>query len=253
MKSNDFIMTIAFILPGLLAYFWLRMFGVNPPTQPSGVEILAISALLWVPTVTLFILGFNAFVYITGSSKYSYIATLDDIKIMSNDLLFLLCFYIVNIFTSFLVALIWSSILYKLMLKVVNCIRVNVRKLSKLDELTSVWDKFFIEIQKNDEEREERGENENEEDFNKNKKGGIPLIVEIYKLGEPDKKIVGSVIGASRPFEPERALILGARTEWEKFFEENKGEQFEIRKTYVDLKSGLVVNELDVPIDQSKT
>lgn len=46
----------------------------------------------------------------------------------------------------------------------------------------------------------------------------------------------------SRPFEAERALILHEPDEWKQAYETYK---YPVKRTYVDTKSGLVVNELD--------
>lgn len=114
----------------------------------------------------------------------------------------------------------WGRYLYKLVLKLVNSVRKK-RKTSRLSEDTSVWDTFFFRLEKAEEKE---------------------LIVEMYKIDKPDKKTYGAVIRMSRPFETERSLILDESEEWKEAHEYYK---YPVKKSYVDTKSGIVVNELD--------
>lgn len=225
---DAFLATLVFLLPGLLAYFWLRMFGVNPPVAHSGTEITAIAALLWIPTSILSVLAYDGMVWGIGKKApaygLTYLADLKTLTILSTQLTFLLIFLILSLVFSFVVAYIWAVYLYKMTLSLINKVR-SKRNMAQLDELTTVWDNFFLA-------------------FDRNEKGSEPImLVEVYKMGDdPEKRIYGTVKKTSRPFELERALVL---TRFEGWKESHEYYQYPVKRTYVDLKSGLVVNELD--------
>lgn len=56
----------------------------------------------------------------------------------------------------------------------------------------------------------------------------------------------GAVSNMSRPFEAERALILQEPDEWKQAYQTYN---YPVKKTYVDSKSGLVVNELNITFE----
>ncbi|MCI0767878.1 hypothetical protein [Bacillus sp. TL12] len=216
---EQFISIIIFSLPGLLAYFWLQLFGLNPTVKHTPTEMVGLVALLWVPTTGLTIITYNLAVYLL-SIPTIYLTDIKEISTLSTNLLFLMSYVLLSTCFSFLVAFMWGSYLYKLVLKLVNRVRKQ-RKTSRLSEDTSVWDTFFFRLEK----AEERA-----------------LIVEMYKIDKPDEKTYGAVIRMSRPFETERSLILDESEEWKESHEYYK---YPVKRTYVDTKSGIVVNELD--------
>ncbi|PFF31772.1 hypothetical protein CN335_24310 [Bacillus thuringiensis] len=216
---EQFISIIIFSLPGLLAYFWLQLFGLNPTVKHTPTEMIGLSALLWVPITGLTIISYNVFVYIFNIPVMN-ITSVEDIRILSNQLLFLMFFVFLSTIFSFLIAYVWGRILYKLVLNLVNKVRVQ-RKTSMLSEDTSVWDSFFFTLEQEEEQ---------------------PMIVEMYKIDKKEEKIYGAVIRMSRPFETERSLVLDQSKQWE---ESHKYYQYPVKRSYVDVKSGMVVNELD--------
>lgn len=226
---DNLMATIVFTVPGLMAYFWIRMFGINPTTQPSVPEVVGLSTILWIPTVSLFVAGYDVLFFMIDPlidlNQYGIIPLLtsDDINTMASKLPFLLLFTALTTVLSYWVARLWGAHLYNATIRLVNKVRLK-RNVSELSSTTSTWDKFFIDI----------GEGEN------NGKGS-PLIVEVYKLGEEDKSVVGCMVNASRPFESERALIIDQPEAWKKSVEHFP---FRTKQCYVDLKSGLVVNQL---------
>ncbi len=216
---EQFISIIIFSLPGLLAYFWLQLFGLNPTVKHTPTEMIGLSALLWVPITGLTIISYNVFVYIFNIPVMN-ITSVEDIRILSNQLLFLMFFVFLSTIFSFLIAYVWGRSLYKLVLNLVNKVRVQ-RKTSMLSEDTSVWDSFFFTLEQEEEQ---------------------PMIVEMYKIDKKEEKIYGAVIRMSRPFETERSLVLDQSKQWE---ESHKYYQYPVKRSYVDVKSGMVVNELD--------
>lgn len=229
---NDFISIIVFSIPGLLVYFWLQSFGLNPTVKHTTTEVAAISVLFWIPTVLLAVTTYDiayALVDLIISAigwdwsglGLKSIKNLKDIEDHATNLLFILYFFVLSLVFSFIVARVWSQIIFERVLKSVNDVRIK-RKLAKLEDTTSVWDAFFTKL---DEKKEET------------------LVVEVYKVDKPgEEKIVGSVTKMSRPYEADKALVLENvvnNSESHKYFE------YEVKRSYIDVKSGLVVSELN--------
>lgn len=229
---------VLFSIPGLLVYFWLQFFGVNPTVKHSPTELAAISALFWIPTILLLVVTYDLFYLLFDllfkqigidltSLKLSFIQGLPDIVEMSNNFIFILYFFVLSIVFSFLVAFMWSKFILGSVLKIINRVRKS-RELVELENETTVWDAFFLKLNNEDSE-----ENENSE----------ALVVEVYKLDKPDeKRIVGSITKMSRPYEVDRALVLENiqnNTESHEYY------KYEVKRSYIDIKSGLVISELD--------
>ncbi|SDX45483.1 hypothetical protein SAMN05444487_11836 [Marininema mesophilum] len=96
----------------------------------------------------------------------------------------------------------------------------------------TIWHDFFIKI--------------DEEEAKKNPEG-VPLTVEIYPIGQREQAIVGSARVIPEPTDSDRALILLHTEGWT---EAHKRYKFKPKRTYVDLRSGIVVNELDTKITE---
>ncbi|MCU5597074.1 hypothetical protein OCF58_05460 [Bacillus wiedmannii] len=206
-------------MPGLLAYFWLQLFGLNPTVKHTPTEMIGLVALLWVPITGLTLVTYNLIIFIFLSSKV-YITSLNEISALSMKLSFLLFYVVFSVFYSFLVSYAWGRYFNTVVINLVNKVRVQ-RKVSVLSEETSVWDSFFFSLDQSEEQ---------------------PLIVEMYKIDKPEEKTYGAVIRMSRPFETERSLVLDQSEQWKKA---HKYYQYPVKRSYVDVKSGMIVNELD--------
>lgn len=228
---KEFISVIIFSLPGLLTYFWIQLFGINPTAKHSPAEMIGLAALLWAPTALFTILVYNIGYKIFDALfrwlsidltflKLDYLYTLQDLNKMSHSLVFILLFISLCLCSSFLVAFIWSIHLYKKMLDLVNKIRIK-RRVIKLSEDTSVWDSFFYKLEESKEEQ---------------------IVVELYKIDKPDEKVCGAVVRMSRPFETDRSIIIDYTKGWD---ESHKYYNYKIKNVYVDIKAGIVINELD--------
>ncbi|PHG13846.1 hypothetical protein COI63_09540 [Bacillus toyonensis] len=216
---EQFISIIIFSLPGLLAYFWLQLFGLNPTVKHTPTEMIGLVALLWAPITGLTLVTYNLIVFVFSLPKI-YITSLNEISALSMNLSFLLFYVMFSVFYSFVVAYAWGRYFNTIVLKLVNKVRVQ-RKVSVLSEETSVWDSFFFSLDQSEEQ---------------------PLIVEMYKIDKPEEKTYGAVIRMSRPFETERSLVLDQSEQWKKA---HNYYQYPVKRSYVDVKSGMIVNELD--------
>jgi hypothetical protein len=228
---EQFISIAIFSIPGLLTYFWIQMFGINPTTKHSSTEMIGISALLWIPTTFLSVASFDLVYWLVDLIlrgigidlswlKITFLFNLDDIVSNSKNMLFLFYYITLSAIFSYFIAWIWSMKLYRVTINIINKVRLN-RKLSRLSDDTSVWDSFFIKLEKNEE---------------------SPLVVEIYNLANPEERVYGSIIRMSRPLEPGRSIILEDPKGWKAAHEYY---QYPVKKAYLDTKSGIVVNELD--------
>jgi hypothetical protein len=214
---DQFISIIIFTLPGILTYFWLQMFGLNPTIKHTPTEMLGLAALLCLPTTFCIIITFNVGFFLIGKR---IITTLTDLNDLSINITFLFFYVVLSIGFSFLISWLWSVYIFRFLMIVVNKVRVS-RKVSKLSEDPSVWDSFFSKLEGKEE---------------------AALIVEMYKIDKPDEKPVrGSVVRFSRPFETERSFIIETK-ELEKAYEHY---EYPVKRVYVDTKSGIIINELD--------
>ncbi|WP_246041997.1 hypothetical protein [Robertmurraya kyonggiensis] len=222
---------IIFSLPGLITYFWLQMFGINPVVKHTTTEMVGLTALLWAPTTLFTVLVYDGLFLLLNLIfralkvnlsflNLDLILSLKDLTYLSNNLLFLFYYLILSLIFSFTVAYIWSKYLYIRVLEIINKVRIQ-RKIIKLSEDPTVWESFFYRLEEQKE---------------------AQLIVEIYKIDNPVEKICGPVIRMSRPFETEKSLIIDTSKGWDiahAFY------NYEITRSYVDTKSGLIINELN--------
>jgi len=229
---ESFIGIILFSIPGLLVYFWVQLFGINPTVKHLPTEQAAIAALFWVPTVLLSLITYNIAYFIVdhlllflnfnwSNLGLKPVFSLKAIEESSTNLLFIFYFFILSIVFSYVIAVTWTNFFYMKVIDHVNEVRIK-RKFSKLDDTTSVWDAFFLKVTSDKEE---------------------PLVVEISKLdSSKGEKLVGSATKFSRPYEADKAIVLenidNNRISHEYY-------QYQTKRIYFDLKSGLVVSELD--------
>lgn len=228
---EQLISLIIFSLPGLITYFWLQLFGINPVVKHTPTEMVGLTALLWAPTTFLTVLVYNL-LYIVfdillnalsmdfSSLRLTIIIDLNDLNNLSSNLIFLLFYLILSLIFSYFAAYVWAKYIYQKVLDLINKVRIE-RKIIKLSEDPTVWESFFYKLEEQKEDQ---------------------LIVEIYKIDKPEERICGPVIRMSRPFETEKSLIIDTSKGWE---ESHKHYNYEIKRSYVDTKTGLIINELN--------
>ncbi|BBH24745.1 hypothetical protein Back11_60900 [Paenibacillus baekrokdamisoli] len=219
---DSLIGTIIFLLPGLLLYFWVQYFGINPVVKHSPAEFTAITVLLWFPVSASAIYALNWLVRINSrhpfskivTSNFTEIWTLTNLKNASDNISYLIAFIIASTIISFIIGLVWSKwIHYHIFIWMVNRIRIS-RDLAPLSKNTSVWDEIFL---------------------NNN--------VQVVEVGRIDKKdglpIYGCIKNTSRPFEPERHLYIEELRDFDKDFIEKN--DIEVEGHLYDIKSGSYV------------
>ncbi|QYK62419.1 DUF6338 family protein [Paenibacillus sp. S25] len=214
---DSFVTTVIFILPGVLMYFWIQAFGINPAIKHSVPEVAAIAALMWLPVSITTILIYNLIGLIYGAQS---IWTLTELQSHTNSLKFLAWFLFISIPVSFLVSFAYARIIYPFQRVITNYSRKKLG-LADLASMPTVWEEFFVKVDKNN----------------------ATLSVRVFKLDKSDEKtLVGVVKNASRPFETERALVLEKCSELK---ESDDYFEFETTRSYVDIKTGVIVQEIN--------
>jgi hypothetical protein len=222
---DNFLGTIVFLLPGLLLYFWLQSFGINPVVKHNPTEFTAVTILLWFPVSLTSLLIFNGSLVIANRiQNLKPIWSITDFKTASDNLMFLMVFLITSLIISFIYGLIWAKWLNPILLKVINKVR-TWRGVAALSNTPSVWDEVFLtnEIQ----------------------------VVEVGKIDKPDKTVIGCLKKVSRPFEPERHVYL----EDVKYFTgliEKYRDDIPVTNSFYDVKSGNYVNIFNFEIVDQK-
>lgn len=212
---ENFLSTFVFLLPGLMAYFWLQLFGLNPPIKHTAPEVSSIAALLWLPIsyLTLVCLNLWAWLYNNPDSMFSVQKawTIEEVKQVTSDVRYLALFLFVSAIVSFGVCALWGKWGVNLLEKAINIIR-EWREVAPLSKKPTVWDEIF-------------SNNDSQ-------------VVEIRKLDKPEYKQIGGISKVSRPFEPERALVLDGIKIWTKLVEKYNPEPDQV---FIDIKSGIVI------------
>jgi hypothetical protein len=217
---DNFISTLVFILPGILMYFWIQAFGINPVVKHSPTEMGAVAALLWLPVSITTIIIYNLIGNLYDSQS---IWTIDELKDKAGNLSFLAWFIFLSLPISFILSVIYVKLIYPVQRRSINAIR-KIAGFAELSDTSTVWEKFFIQVD------------------TKRNNGALPL--RIYKIDKPEETcLIGVMSHASRPFETERAIVLERQEELAASY---RSHRFAERRTYVDLKSGIAIAELDL-------
>jgi len=180
---DNFLGAIVFLLPGVLAYFWLQSFGVNLVVKHSPTEFTAIAGLLWLPVSFGTMILYNLIIWISHFiSEASPIWTMQSLKDASNNFVFLIMFLLLSVLVSFVYSFVWALWGFKIQQKLINWVR-GKRGIATLSDSAAVWDEVFLK---------------NELQY-----------VEIGKLDNKDKDvIIVRIRKVSRPFEPERSFCI---------------------------------------------
>lgn len=214
---DSFLGTLVFLLPGLMLYFWLQSFGINPVVKHSPAEFTAVAVLLWFPVSLTVILTFNLAIYFSNHIyKLQPIWTTNDLQGVSSNFGFLTVFLGSSVIISFIIAAIWAKWIHQqVFMKLINWIRKS-RGIASYSKSPSVWDEVFL----NDDSQ----------------------VVEIGKIDKDEMSFIGEIKKVSRTFEPERNILLN---EIEYFTELVKKHKIPIQNIFMDNKSGMYVKIFD--------
>lgn len=225
-SMDQFISTIIFIIPGLICYYWLQLFGITPNQKHNPFEMLGISVLLWVPVSAFSLVSYNLIALILNQSlqnlnnktlgiaekfKMTYIWDLTSLNNHLTSFAFIFIFCIFSLIYSFLVARGYSKLYFKLVLNTANKIR-RKRNLNDLSKYQTVWEELFVS----------QGQN----------------VVEISKIDGSETKLIGDISKVSRPLEPDRNFVLHDIKYFTRLVEKYK---LEVENVYIDFKAGIKI------------
>lgn len=216
---DSFLGTLVFILPGLMLYFWLQSFGINPVVKHNPAEFTAVAALLWFPVSLSALLVFNVWVKLSSLlSDLKPIWDIAQLKEASGNFAFLIFFLGSSLIISFLFGIIWAKWFHQqIFMRLINSVR-KWRGIAPLSKSPSVWDEVFLN---ND-----------------------AQVIEIGKIDkdEPNFRFIGEIKKVSRTFEPERNILLN---EIEFFTDLVKRHNIPVVNIFIDSKTGMYVKIFD--------
>jgi hypothetical protein len=212
---EQFITTLVFVIPGLMAYYWLQNLGLSPSQKHNHFEMLAISTMLWVPTIILFIVFHN----LLSATDIFYIHKLISLKSLNeeiNSFLFIVYFIIVNTFFSFLISLLFVYSKKKIN-AFINLTRRKILKLADFSDNTTIWEEVF------------------------NVYGA--KVVEVQKLDKPESILIGCLEMSSRALETDRSICLNDVDYFTKLVGKYKPA---VSRVLVDTKAGFLIKIFDM-------
>ncbi|MFA1819608.1 hypothetical protein ACDX78_05315 [Virgibacillus oceani] len=225
-----------------MTYLLYKYIGDSSTSNRSNVELLAVTSLLWVPTVLISIIIFNIAIKVTESAlivmDIGYfrknnivpISNLNDLIDNIEAFVFIGWFAIILVFSSFIVSTA-IPILSEYVTDFINAVRVKKGN-AKLTSGASVWQLFFV------------ANNDTRQQIN----GESPMIVEISYLDDPGHVIYGSLKYYSADGNHKKFFYLAAEEEWTAFFEEfkdSKGKSIPYTGTFFDGDTKVTIREIN--------
>ncbi|MDP1421689.1 hypothetical protein Q8G35_25815 [Peribacillus simplex] len=213
---DSFLSLIIFIFPGLIAFFWIQLFGFTPAVRYQGTEMLAISAILWIPINIVVLL---IYYFITVMYKYNVYYPIDmpniknfsDLNRLSTNFVFILYYVIASVFTSYFLARAISGKFFDVMLEKVNTIRIKNNK-AALSRDASVWDTVFSK--------------------------DVAQVVKIINLEDKNMFDIGEIKNVSRTYETEKNIVLQRMTLWREIDEKY---DLDVSEVFFDIKTGMKI------------
>jgi hypothetical protein len=214
---DTFLGTLVFLLPGLMLYFWLQSFGINPVVKHSPAEFTAVAVLLWFPVSLTALLTFNLLIKASSAlNKLNPIWSTDELKVASGSFIFLIVFLGSSLIISFAFGVVWAKWIHnQIFMKIINLVR-KWRGVAALSKAPSVWDEVFL----NDDAQ----------------------VVGIGKIHEDKDHFIGEIKKVSRTFEPERNIVLNDIDFYTDLIERHK---ISVKNVFLDSKTGMYVKIFD--------
>jgi len=216
---------IIFTIPGLLAFMWIQLFGVTPTNKQENTEVLAISALLWIPIVAIVLVVYQLLAWLSHMEnlhpsidipllKFNWVllsSKVTDLTDLARNIWFLLYYVFSSVIISFYVAKLIAGKGYNPLLGKINKIR-KANGIAPLSKKTTVWNEMFL-----------------------TKEG---QIVEYCKMDNQEKCFVGSLVKVPRANEQERNIVLEAVDHWSKVME-----YYDVQAdhVFIDTNSGTII------------
>lgn len=209
--------TLLFIIPGLMGYYWIGLFGKTPPQKHSDFEIATLSVLLWVPIMLINIGLIDGGIYLLSRMELmdaNYILYLEDFISKGTYLPFYAVYMVTSAVSSFVFGLLYCAFLHKVFIfKPTNWVRKKLG-LAKRTDSSSVWEDFTAKAD-----------------------------AKIFEVGSinSDQTIIGSLKFSSKPEDEERCVALIYTEEYTDLVK--KGD-VRTEMVYIDTKSGTIIKRL---------
>lgn len=236
-------------IPGILTYILMKKLGISNSEKKEQTELLALSAILWIPSIILSIVFFDLLYILTDSILKNFdinysrlgIKLVVNVKdLMKNIESFIFVFYfMITIFASCSIVSYSSGYVYKFFLKIINNLRKQ-RNYAKLSDDMSAFHKFF---------------SLHHSSQIANNEGEYPLVAEIYSLEATNEKFYGSITYAPASSTSKFQIIIEEIDSWEEFIkgfneltEANgllEGKKLPILRRFLDIEAKIVINEID--------
>lgn len=214
---DNFLSVIIFILPGFIASFFVKLFGLNSSVKHRGEETLAISSIMWIP-INIFVIGIYSIMVFNVNHHFKagipYIHDFDSLNRVSNSFLFIAYYVISSIFWAYLLAKGISGKSYSYFLGKVNKIRKKNGK-APLSREPTVWENTFTK--------------------------NTVQIVKISSLNN-DRGIIGEIKRASAKPNNEKDIVLRYIEHWTAIMKEF---EVEVSDIYFDSNSGFKIEIYD--------
>lgn len=213
---DSFLAVLIFTFPGLITYFWIQLFGITPTVRYQGSEVLAISAILWIPVNIIVLALYDILILLTKFDLYfkmNLVVILDmkSLNALASNFFFLMYYVVASGIVSYLFAKIMSGKLYDQALNKINVIRARNQK-APLSRETSVWDKTFSHDQ--------------------------AQIVKVSKVDNPKECVVGELQNVSRTYELEKNIVLRETEHWTEIV---NAYNIRIENIFVDVRTGIKI------------
>lgn len=211
MVLNEFLTLIIFVLPGLMSFNLIKLFGLYPTAKHKNNEAVMLSAVMWIP-INIFVIGFYTIIAYLGKKSYGfdipYIYSIETLNELSDNLLFVLYYALFSIIGAYYLAKFISKNMYIYFLTNINEIRNRNGKAS-LSRDPTVWENAFSGYD-----------------------------AQIVRMKIKDKTYIGEIKTVSSNIENGKDLILQCESHWTNIMEKY---EIDIEDVYIDTKSNLVI------------
>lgn len=212
---DEFLTLIIFLLPGLVSFNLLKLFGLYPNIKHQNNELLLISSIMWIP-INVLVLGFYTLVAYTGKTyglfSIPYVYNFETLNNLSNHFLFILYYVLFSILTAYALAVTISCDMYKVLLDKINNERNNNGKAS-LSRDPTVWENSFSGTD-----------------------------AQIVRIIIEDRIYIGELKTVSTEIEKEKDILLRYTGWWTEIM---NAYEVEVDNVYVDTRSNIIIEIYD--------
>jgi len=208
---DEFLTLIIFVLPGLVSFNLVKLFGLYPNIKHRNNEVLLISAIMWIP-INILVLGlYSLIAYMVKSFEWfsiPYIYNFETLNNLSNNFLFIFYYVFFSIITAYALATRISGRVYNYLLEIINKNRNNNDKAS-LSRDPTVWENAFT-----------------------------GAGAQIVRVNIEEHFFIGELQTVSTKVEEEKDVLLRHTDIWTKIMNEY---EVDVENVYIDTRSNVII------------